>query len=86
MVELKERAAFSPSSDVRFSLEFSENLAANFPQPQRAHQDMVEILVELMMYMLHLLGRDWWWKFQAELMSERKKELNIGKGERKQPR
>ena len=47
---------------------------------------MVDILVELMKYMLHLLGRDWWWKFQAELMSERKKELNIGKGERKQPR
>ena len=60
MVELKERAAFSPSSSVRFSLEFSENLAANFPLPQCAYRDMLQILVELSTYMLHLLGRDWW--------------------------
>ena len=40
---------------------------------------MVEILVELMMYM-HLLGRDWWWKFQAELMSERLDFLPDGPG------
>lgn len=70
-MKIKERAISPYHADVRFSLEFSENLAANSPQPICVFRDMRQTLAELQMYMVHLLGCNWWWKFRRDLMSER---------------
>ena len=71
MMKLEERAASPYPADVRFSLEFSENLAANSPQPESVYSDMRQTLAELQLYMVHLLGCDWWWNFRKDLIRER---------------
>ena len=71
MVKLEERAASPYPTNVLFSLEISEYLAANSPQLECVFLDMRQTLAELQLCMVQLLGCVWWWDFQRDLISER---------------